>query len=91
MRGHSVMKMPRSSLVALSILAASSGLVSVLVASQAGAKAGSSQARRPVAECQARHLVGFPLGGRAAAGNLSNVIGIVNMGTSSCRLGGYRV
>ena len=83
------MNLPRRSRVALSILVAACGLGSMLVVSRAGASAGSSPAGRAVAECRSRNLVGFSLGQGAAAGNLSNIIGIMNRGTSSCRLGGY--
>src|ERR1039458_2323888 len=83
------MQTQRGPLAALSILVAACALGSALVVSRAGAQGTSSPAPRAVAECLGRNLVGLPLASGAAAGNLSNVVGVVNMGTTPCRLGGY--
>jgi len=83
------MHLRRRAIAALTVLAATCGLGSVLVASQVGAQGSSSRGARVASECRGRNLVGLPLGSGAAAGNLLNVVGLVNMGTTSCRLGGY--
>lgn len=82
------MQTPRMTLGAILVLAVSCGLGSVLVASQVGAQ-GASPGSRTIAECQGRALDGLTLGSGAGLGNLVNVVGVVNVGRTSCRLGGY--
>jgi hypothetical protein len=49
----------------------------------------SAHAAASISTCGSRELVGFYAGGGAAAGNDASNIGIVNVGTSTCRLAGY--
>ena len=81
------MKVIRRAVAALIVLGGC-GLVLTPALSGATARA-LRQQPGSVSECGARHLVGLTLGGGAAAGNLSTIVGLVNVGTAPCRLGGY--
>ena len=84
------MRTPRWTLVTVSVLAASCALGSVLITSQVGAQGRApSQESRAIPECRGRALVGLSLGSGAGLGNVVNAVGVVNVGKTSCRLGGY--
>jgi hypothetical protein len=83
------MQTPRTTLGAMLVLAVSCAVGSILVTAQVGAQGAASSGSSAIAECRGRALVGLPLGSGAGLGNLVNVVGVVNMGKTSCRLGGY--
>lgn len=68
-------------------------VIPVLAISATAPTALAAQRSRPIAAsvlpCEGRNLVGFYAGGGAAAGNDATKVGIVNIGSSSCRLAGY--
>ncbi len=79
----------RRSLIAISALAVSCALGSVLVTSEVGAQRPLSSGSGAFAECRGADLVGLQMGSGAGLGNQENIVGVVNVGTASCRLGGY--
>ena len=65
------------------------GVSSLALAGGAFGQVSKSQSTGAIPPCRSAHLAGVFVRTGAAAGSLGSMIGIVNVGTVACRLGGY--